>query len=144
MPALKPVRIGRVHQHNAWAQRGIEQFVNQFAVMTGNPRCWDHGFETIPAQRGNLVEHQTAAGLVCPDRKHAGPGRRLKHSFGACQRAGARRKPSETRRGRELLQLDLLFAAHALAGKQLFKVVKAFGRLMRIGRNGQVRAIAKP
>ena len=144
MSALKPVRIGRVHQDHARAQRGIEQFVNKLAIMVGNLGSWEHAFQTIPAQRGNLVEHQTAAGLVCPDRKHAGPGRRLKHSFGACQPAGARREPGEARSGRELLQLDLLFTTHALAGKQVFKVVKARGRLTRIGRYGQAGAVAKP
>ncbi len=118
VPALDALRIGRVDEGRARHLSRVEQLVDELAVVAAHRGLGEQDAEAVTAQRRYLVEDQARARSCRPDCQHAGPGRRLEDGLALAERAGARGKPGNAWRRRELLQLDLLLAAHSLARQQ--------------------------
>ena len=127
--ALDSVRIGRVHQHHTRSNAGLEQFVDQFAIVAGHRLTREHGCEAFTAQRRDFVERKPRSRLRSPDREHSGSGRWFEQKFAGKNCARPRGEPGDPRRGGELLPLDLLVAAGGLAGHLRLEPAKGAIRL---------------
>ena len=116
--AFQPVRIGRVHQYQARHQRGIEQFVDQFAIVASEHGLGEQRGQAFAAARRDLVERKSQSRPCSPMGQHAGAGRGLEQDLARGNCSGARGKPSDPGRRRKLLQFDLFFAADGLGRQQ--------------------------
>ena len=126
------MRIGRVHQDDAGGKIGIEQFVDQLAIMAGKRGLRKQVGKAFPAERRDFIQGKTGTGGLGPHRQHPRASRWFERHLGWAEGASACGKPGEVWRCGKLLQLDLLFASHSLARQLGSKPVKhvpgCFGR----------------
>src|SRR3546814_6546901 len=54
--SLDPMRVRRVHQHDARDDGRIEQFIDQLGVMAGHSGCREQSIQAVAAKRGDFVE----------------------------------------------------------------------------------------
>ena len=142
--ALQPVRERRIDQNDARLERGIEQFVDQFAVMIAERSPREQRGETLAAHLRNLVEDKRRARTLAPVGEHPGARGRLEHNVAGRNACGPRGKPGDARRRGELLELDLLLAAHGLGRDQRVEAIECSVRHRDRGRGREIGALAQP
>src|SRR3546814_13550465 len=74
VPSLDPVRVSRVHQHDARDDGRIEQFIVQLGVMAGHSGCREQSIQAVAAKRGDFVEGKASVSLCRPDRENPSSG----------------------------------------------------------------------
>jgi hypothetical protein len=97
-------REGRVHQHDAGRDGGIEMIVDLRRVETGDGNGREEKRQQAGAGVGQLVEDERAAGDLGEDGEQAGAGRRLQHPVGRSDGRGVGGDQAERDRRRELLE----------------------------------------
>src|SRR3546814_20658241 len=53
--SLDPMRVRRVHQHDARDDGRIEHFLDQLGVMAGHSGCREQSLQAVAAKRGDSV-----------------------------------------------------------------------------------------
>ena len=98
-------REGRVHQHHARPDRGIETVVDLLGVVPGDSDVAEQAGEQSGARVGDLVQREPRFGELGEDRQQSGAGRRFEHEVGRGQRGRFGGDKAERDRRRELLEV---------------------------------------
>ncbi|HOG94041.1 MAG TPA: hypothetical protein PLE80_10750 [Opitutaceae bacterium] len=130
MAPLDPMRIWRVHQHDARCDGRIEQFVDELGIMPGHAGSRERSSQAVAAQRRDFVQGKARAGLGRPDREHPRSGRWFEHELIGYQPTGPCGKPGQARRRCELLPFDLLVAAIGLGRNSVIEGEEELFRLI--------------
>ncbi|MGH7113377.1 MAG: hypothetical protein ACREE9_02665 [Stellaceae bacterium] len=97
-------REGRVHQHDAGAERGIEMIVDLFGVVPADRDIAEQAPEKTGAGLGDLVQGQARFGDFGEDREQPGAGGGFEHEVGCGHRGGFGGDKAERDWRRELLE----------------------------------------
>ncbi|HUZ13209.1 MAG TPA: hypothetical protein VMU93_10200, partial [Caulobacteraceae bacterium] len=97
-------REGRIHQHDARSDAGVEVIVDMRGVIAGDGRAGKERSEQPRTGLGELVEDERCPGELGEDSDQARPGRGLQHEIGKVDRGGDAGGEAEGDRCRELLK----------------------------------------
>ena len=115
---IRERREGRVHQHDARNDAGVEMIVDLRGVEAGDGDAGEQMAQQPGARLGQLVENERAAGEFGEDGEQPGAGRRLQHEIGGRDRGGGAGREAERDRRRELLKRLALLGAARVGGKK--------------------------
>ncbi len=133
----------RVHQHDR-RNRATMQVGDQFPVMRSDRGRREDVGQAVSSCRIDLVEEQRSVLDAAPKSKGAIACGRFEERVVRRDSCGLCHQPGQHRRGRELLELDLSFAAHVPGRQGCFEPVEPRFGFVHACRQIDARGLAKP
>jgi hypothetical protein len=114
-------RKWRVHQRDAGALR--QMGANAGSIKAGHLRGGEQVTQDLLTDRIDFVELE-AGSMSGPDRQHSGAGAGFEHGIVWLDVGKMCRQPSQPKRRRKVLMLDLLLAANRLSWQAGFEIIE--------------------